>query len=131
MQSPSDFIGKRVKDDITNTAFKIITDESAERVVYCARFEPEVGTAEHGRLHDLGAAAYEVYLICQNQTIEETNLRIEQLPCSRHSHAPHAAPAWMFPEGAMFDIEWEDIVASCRKQITKAIGMVIVPPSSD
>jgi hypothetical protein len=37
------------------------------------------------------------------------------------SHAPNVAPGWIFPEGAMFDIEWDDIILHIRKRMLKIL----------
>lgn len=131
MKSPGDYISKKIKADLSKLPVTIVNKDTDEKIVYCQRYEPtELGGEEHRKYHLAGAGAYELYIICSDNKIDDINYRIEQLPCSHHSHAPQGAPAWIFPEGAMFDIEWDDIILSVRKRMLKTLDAFICAPES-
>lgn len=122
-QDPDDFIGKVVTEGAV--ADKIVNDESDAKRVYIKRFEP--GSWQEGaEFNDAGAVAYELYVICSDKdVIQEVNHRIEQCHCSHRSFAPHGAPNFIFPVGAMFDLEWDDIAGVAQNRMLEALtGMV-------
>lgn len=131
MKTPDNYIGTEIKADIKTLPVTIINADTDEKIVYCERYEPtKLGGEEHSKFHLAGAEAYELYIICSDNKIDDINHRIAQLPCSCHSHAPHGAPAWIFPEGAMFDIEWDGIILSVRKRMLKTLDAFICAPES-
>jgi len=107
----------------------IINKDTDEKIVYCQRHEPiTLNIKEYEKYYLAGAEAYEIYVICADNKIESINYRIAQLQCSHHSHAPNSAPAWIFPEGAMFDIKWEEIILSVRKRMLSLLEAFINSP---
>ncbi len=129
MKTPEDYFGREIKANIKALPVTIYNADTDEKTVYCQRFEPlKLGSKEHAQFHDAGAMAYEIYIICSNNIIEDINHRIEQTPCAHHSYAPHGAPAWMFPEGAMFDIEWGDIILPVRRRMLALLDAFIAAP---
>lgn len=129
MKTPDDYLGSEVKADVNELPVTIINTDADEKLVYCHRFEPrELGGKEHRQFHLAGAFAYEIYVICSNNRIDDINYRIAQTPCAHHSHAPHGAPARLFPEGAMFDIDWEEIIPPVRKRILDLLDAFIRYP---
>lgn len=131
MKSPGDYISKKIKADLSKLPVTIVNKDTDEKIVYCQRYEPtELGGEEHRKFHLAGARAYELYVICSDNKIDDINYRIEQLQCFHHSHAPHGAPAWIFPEGAMFDIEWDDIILSVRKRMLKTLDAFVCSSES-
>ena len=129
MKTPEDYIGNEIKADVNTLPVSIINQDTDNKIVYCQRYEPKkLGSEEHRRFFEAGAAAYEIYVICSNNKIDIINHRIEQLQCSHHSHAPHGAPAWIFPEGAMFDIEWDEIILPVRKRMLKLLDAFVCAP---
>ena len=126
MKTPGDYISKKIKADLSKLPVTVVNKDIDEKIVYCQRYEPtELGGEEHRKYHLSGAGAYELYIICSDNKIEDINYRIEQLQCSHHSYAPHGAPAWIFPEGAMFDIEWDDIVPLVRKDMLNLLNAFV------
>ncbi len=129
MKTPDHYIGKQIKTDADTLPVKVINKDTDNKIVYCQRYEPlEIGGEEHRLFFEAGAAAYEIYVICCDNKIDIINYRIEQLQCCHHSYAPNAAPAWIFPEGAMFDIEWEEIIPSVRKRMLKFLDSFPAKP---
>ena len=110
-KSPSDFLGKTIKRDLSGIPVKIINEDTGDRIGYGCRFDPKTWD-EMGAFHKGSAVAYEIYVICtQAGLIDEINHRIEQCPCGEgKSFAPKGVPTWMMPSGALYDLEWRDIV---------------------
>lgn len=121
MKTPDDFVEKSVRKDLSRLPVKRINTNEENKVVYACRFEP-VDWDEGKTFHDCGAVAYEMYVMCQGQKIAEMNCRVEQCKCGGHSFAPHGAPAWLFPDGAMFDISWGDIAEGCRVRMLRLLS---------
>lgn len=95
--------------------------------MYVLRLAPEETgewdkIAEYG---DAGARAYELYVITDGHIITDVNHRVQQLPCSGRSFAPHGAPAWMFPDEAMFDIEWSDLASSAQREMIATLKAMV------
>ncbi len=131
MKTTEDYVGSQIKTDVNTLPGTVINKDTDEKIVYCQRYEPLVlGSKEHEEFHLAGAGAYEIYVICSNNTIDDINHRIEQLQCSHHSHAPHGAPSWMFPEGAMFDVEWDEIILSVRKRMLETLEAFVCEPTN-
>ena len=110
-KSPSDFLGKSVKRGLSGIPVKIINEDTGDRIGYGCRFDPKTWD-EMGAFHKGSAIAYEIYVICtQEGRIDEINHRIEQCPCGEgKSFVPKGVPTWIMPSGALYDLEWEDIV---------------------
>lgn len=125
MKTPEDYVGKTIKADIKTLPVTIINKDTDENIVYCKRYTPTMSREAFEKFYPAGVFAYEIYVICSNNRIDDVNHRIEPLPCASHSHAPHGAPAWIFPEGAMFDIEWENILPLVRKEMLTLLDAFI------
>lgn len=107
---------------------RILTKPDEEKIVYCYRFEPR-NYDEADAFHEGEAVAYELYVICScSGEIEQVNHRVEPSGCGGCSFAPQGAPAWVFPAGAMFDIEWDDIVANARGRMLHLLGLMTANP---
>ena len=117
MKTPDDYIGMEITADVKTLPVAIINKDTDEKIVYCQRYTPTMSMEAFEKFYPAGVYAYEIYIVCADNKIEDINHRIEPLPCSQHSHAPHGAPASIFPEGAMFDIEWENIIPLVRKEM--------------
>ena len=129
MKTPDDYIGRQIKASPDTLPVKVINKDTDKKIVYCQRYEPlEIGSEEHRLFFEAGAAAYEIYVFCCDNKIDDINHRVEQLQCCHHSNAPNSAPAWIFPEGAMFDIEWEEIILSVRKRMLKLLDSFLCDP---
>lgn len=121
-REPCDFIGKRLKQDLSGVPVRVVSEDTDEKVVYGYRFEPrdcEEGVA----FHEGSACAYEIHVICSKEgIIDDVNQMIEQRQCGHgRSFSPNSTPAWMFPVGAMFDLEWEDVVPVCQERMLKLL----------
>lgn len=120
--SVDDFIGKKIKSDLSALPVQRVNKAEDEKAVYASRFEP-TDMKDGEAFFDASAIAYELYIICSNEgIIENVNFRVEQCQCGHRSFASHSAPAWMFPSGAMFEIDWEDIASICQKRIIKLLN---------
>ncbi len=125
MKTAADIVGKPVRSDVESLGVKVIGHTKGQGVVYGFRFEPQ-SIEEHRKYHEAGAFAYELYVMCsEDNTVVDVNHRVNQTPCSCHSHAPSNAPAWLFPETALFDIIWEDIPGFCRTRMMKLLKAMV------
>ena len=121
MRTADDFIGKKIKNDLSDIPVKIINRDSDKKIVYGCRIDPQ-NYDEGFQFHKNGAVGYEIYIICSTDgVIEEINPRVEQAKCGGHSHAPHGIPAWIIPEGSMIDLEWDSVALSCRRRMIKLL----------
>jgi hypothetical protein len=121
MRMPDDFVGLAVRRELGAIPVQQLTTSDGNKIVYGARLEPE-DWDEGEQFHSAGAAAYELYVICSKDgVVEEVNHRVEQAGCCGHSVAPHGAPAWLFPAGAMFDIGWHSIAWVARRRMVRLL----------
>jgi hypothetical protein len=126
--APDDFVGKHLVDDFSSLPLMILTKPDEEKTVYGYRFEPR-NCDEADAFHEGGAVTYELYVICSRSgEIEQVNHRVEPSGCGGRSFAPQGAPAWMFPAGAMFDIEWNDIVENAQGRMLHLLDVMTASP---
>lgn len=136
---PEDFIGKNLKKNFKELNYEPMDYEIAEGIRYaqlpalvCDEFIEDKRTIvfkfgpkdldEHGEFYWEGAMAYSVYISADlKNVIEEVNCLINQTQCSHHSRAPHSATAWLFPQDAMFSVEFEDIPEFCQERIIQLL----------
>jgi len=129
MSTPRDYLGVQIKTALEKLPGITIRSDNDDQIIYCQRFEPRVlGGREHRQFHIAGAFAYELYILCSDNQIEDIHHRIAQTPCSHHSYAAHSAPAWLFPEGAMFDIDWEEIILPVQKRMLELLDAIVGVP---
>lgn len=86
------------------------------------RFEPlaPLSWEDDGDLFDVGMNAIEVFLKCEDQVLVDTVFLGEFTYCSGRAIGGRA-PAWIFPEMPLGQVEEEDIPASVRKVVYEAI----------
>jgi len=120
MRCPNAFIDKKINSN--DDRLRIINENNDIKKAFGVRFEP-TNFDEGMNFHKSSAQAYELYIICSTDNIiEEINHRIEPCPCSQHSFTPNNVPLHIFPDGAMFDIDWNDINIICRRKIVKLLA---------
>ncbi|NLI76529.1 MAG: hypothetical protein GX442_08815 [Candidatus Riflebacteria bacterium] len=130
-RSPESFLGRKVRPDAPAHGWRILNQDTREKIVYGFRVEPD-DDDEGEAFQRASAVAYELYLIClPDGTIESVNHRVEQGGCccchGGRSFAPSSAPAWLFPPGAMFDLDWSDIAPAGRRRMLESLVEVVQP----
>ncbi len=125
---PTDFFGKVVRPNWSSLGMKRLSSETDEPMVLVSRFDPE-SLDEAGKFHTHSAVGYELYVICTpNGVIQAINHRIEQCCMAHRSFAPSSAPTHIFPAGALFDIEWQDIAPVARRRMLKLLTQLTNSP---
>ena len=126
---PIDFENRQLQTDLSKLAVtKIVDDKNEDRVVYCARVEPN-GAGQTAEYRENSAAAYELYVITdQAGEVLDINHRVQHCLNASRSFAPHEAPAHMFPAKAMFDLDWDDIAPSAQAFFVKLLTDMTVEP---
>jgi len=111
------FIDLSVRDDVDPSPFKksALKDESG--TVYHVVVMP-TSWDEADAFHEHGANEYD-FLIKVDAVgkVKDFAFRIDQCPHGGRNFAPSGAPAWIFPAGARFSLDWEDLAPLAQQKM--------------
>jgi hypothetical protein len=123
MKSPEYFIGMKVMSDLDDLKMARHDFEADGKNVFVQRFEPH-DYFEGMHFYKHGAAAYEIYIICNKNGIEELNYRVEPSGCNSSSVGVKGIGAHNCPDGAMFDIKWVHVAAPVKDKMIKLLEAI-------
>jgi hypothetical protein len=115
------FIGLSVRDGVDSSSFTKSLLKDGGGAVYHTVVMP-MDWDEADGFHEYGANEYD-FLVKVDATgrVEDFALRIDQCPHGGRNFAPSGAPAWIFPAGARFTLDWEDVAPLAQERM---LGML-------
>jgi len=109
-------IGIPVVDPIPTGFTKQAFTDSTDVIYWTRIFPPSFESAK--AFFEAGANEYQLEVrVSAEGRITGVVFRVEQHPHSTRNFAPRGAPAWVFGDGALFFLDWDDIAPAAKHLI--------------